>query len=169
MAKNRFGVKGLVACEGGWECCVQGCEEPWMLGWWITQCRRLAGVIPKPQDKPAASFSLEYFHYWGWEGVYKSRLKGVTGKYLKIFLYENSHGLTDGDECKIGKNLECKCETSKNFILGIFWLQLYGTLLPSPLDSVSWVVLWELWMKLTNALRKSWLANDFALNYQGHL
>lgn len=139
MAKNKFEVRGLVACEGGWECLALVCRVVKNLECLGDGYPNAGDWLGRPQShrmNPQLPFLLKISTTDGGRGVYKSRLKGVTGKYLKIFLYENSHGLTDGDECKIGKNLERKCETSKNFILGIFWLQLCGTLLPSPLDKI---------------------------------
>lgn len=71
--------------------------------------RETGQETPKPQLNPELHFHLKIFTVEGGRGHAEGRLKGVTGKYLKIFfLYVNSHGETDGGECKIDKNLEYK-------------------------------------------------------------
>lgn len=94
MAQNKVRVGGSFALGGvgsvwplvrrlkSLECL--GDRHPSVPGDWL-------GRFHSHRLNPELHFHLKIFTVEGGRGVHKGRLKGVTGKYLKIFLYESSH------------------------------------------------------------------------------
>lgn len=85
---------GSVACGGSWECLARVDSLMKSLKCLDDKHPNVPGhCLGRPQNhrmKPQLPFHLKIFTVEAGRRVHKGRLKGVTGKHLKIFLYEYS-------------------------------------------------------------------------------